>query len=80
LTAPARTFDRTYDGSTTTANGGYELPLLFGIVAVTLGFTGPGRLSLDRGWRWAGGGAGPGLVSLGLGLAGALIVLAVKAA
>lgn len=62
------------------ANGGYELPLLFGIVAVTLGFTGPGRLSLDRGWRWAAGGAAPGLVSLGLGLAGALIVLAVKAA
>jgi putative oxidoreductase len=62
------------------ANGGYELPLLFGIVAVTLGFTGPGRLSLDRGWRWAAGGAVPGLVSLGLGLAGALIVLAVKAA
>ncbi len=62
------------------ANEGYELPLLFGIVAVSLGFTGPGRLSLDRGWRWAAGGAAPGLVSLGLGLTAALIVLAVKAA
>ena len=62
------------------ANDGYELPLLFAIVAVSLGFTGPGRLSLDRGWRWAAGGAVPGLFSLGLGLAGALIVLAVKAA
>jgi putative oxidoreductase len=62
------------------ANGGYELPLLFGIVALTLAFTGPGRLSLDRGRRWAAGGALPGLVSLGLGLAGALVVLAVKAA
>jgi putative oxidoreductase len=62
------------------ANGGYELPLLFGIIAVTLGFTGPGRLSLDRGWPWADGGAKAGLVSLGLGLTGALIVLAVKAA
>jgi len=62
------------------ANQGYELPLLFGVIAVTLAFTGPGRLSLDRGWPWADGGARPGLVSLGLGLAGALVVLAVKAA
>ena len=62
------------------ANGGYELPLVLGIVAATLGFTGPGRLSLDRGWRWSAGGAVSGLVSLGLGLAGALVVLAVKAA
>ena len=62
------------------ANGGYELALLFGIIAVTLGFTGPGQLSLDRGWPWAEGGVKPGLVSLGLGLAGALVVLAVKAA
>ena len=61
-------------------NGGDELPLLFGIIAVTVGFTGPGRLSLDRGWRWAAGGAVPGLASVGLGLVGALIVLAVKAA
>jgi putative oxidoreductase len=60
------------------APNGYELPLLFGIVALTLGFTGPGRLSLDRGWRWAAGGAVPGLVSVGLGLTGALIVLAVR--
>jgi putative oxidoreductase len=57
---------------------GYELPLLFGIVALSLAFTGPGRLSFDRGWRWAAGGAVPGLVSVGLGLTGALIVLAVR--
>jgi len=62
------------------ANGGYELPLLIGGAALTLGFTGPGRLSLDRGWSWAAGGAASGLVSLGLGLVGALIVMAVKAA
>ena len=60
------------------ANGGYELPLLIGAVAVAVGFTGPGQLSLDRGWSWAGGGIGPGLFSLGLGLAGGLAVLAVK--
>ena len=61
------------------APNGYELPLLFGVVALGLAFTGPGRLSLDRGWRWATGGLVPGLVSLGLGLAGALIVMAVRA-
>lgn len=60
-------------------NGGYELALLFGVVAVAIGCTGPGQLSLDRGWRWATGGVGSALVSLGLGLAGGLIVLAVKA-
>lgn len=62
------------------ANGGYELPLLIGGAALALGLTGPGRLSLDRGWSWATGGAASGLVSLGLGLVGALIVIAVKAA
>jgi putative oxidoreductase len=61
-------------------NGGYELPLLFGIAALTVGFTGPGQLSLDRKFRWSDGGAAAGLVALGVGLAGALIVMAVKAA
>ena len=60
------------------SNGGYELPLLFGAIAVTFAFTGPGQLSLDRGWRWATGGAASGLLGLGLGLAGGLIVLAVR--
>lgn len=59
-------------------NNGYELPLLFGVVAVAVGCTGPGQLSLDRGWRWATGGARSALVSLGLGLAAGLIVLMVK--
>ena len=61
------------------ANGGYELPLLLGMAALAVGFTGPGRLSADRCWRWATGGVVPGLVSVGLGLGGALIVMAVKA-
>jgi putative oxidoreductase len=61
------------------ANGGYELPLLLGMVGLAVGFTGPGRLSLDRRWPWVTGGVVPGLVSLGLGLIGALMVMAVKA-
>jgi len=61
------------------AANGFEFPLLLAVGAATLAFTGPGRLSLDRGWRWSQGGAVPGLVSLVLGIGGALIVLAVKA-
>jgi len=52
---------------------------LLAVAAATLAFTGPGQFSLDRGWRWSRGGALPGLVSLALGIGGALIVLAVKA-
>ena len=58
---------------------GYEYPLLLAVGAATLAFTGPGQLSLDRGWRWSRGGAAAGLVSLVLGIGGALVVLAVKA-
>jgi len=61
------------------AANGYEYPLLLAVAAATLAFTGPGQFSLDRGWRWWRGGALPGLVSLALGIGGALIVLAVKA-
>jgi putative oxidoreductase len=61
------------------AANGYEYPLLLAVAAATLAFTGPGQFSLDRGWRWSRGGALPGLVSLALGIGGALIVLAVKA-
>jgi putative oxidoreductase len=59
---------------------GYEYALLLAVAAATLAFTGPGRFSLDRGWRWSGGGLLPGVVSVALGIGGALIVLAVKAA
>ncbi|GAB2747082.1 DoxX family protein [uncultured Nocardioides sp.] len=38
------------------ANGGYELPLLYAVTALGLGFTGPGRVSLDSllglSWSW----------------------------
>jgi putative oxidoreductase len=60
-------------------NGGYELALLFGVAALAVGFTGPGRLSGDRNRLWVNGHVLAGLVSLGLGLTGALIVMAIKA-
>ncbi|HEY8200465.1 MAG TPA: DoxX family protein [Actinomycetota bacterium] len=63
-------------------NGGFELGLLYGIAAFTVALTGPGRLSLDwildRSRRWVAGGALPGLAGIGLGVAGALIVLAAR--
>jgi putative oxidoreductase len=38
------------------ANGGYEMPLLYAVTALGLGFTGPGRVSLDNllglSWSW----------------------------
>jgi putative oxidoreductase len=59
---------------------GFEFPFLVAMVSTGLGFTGPGRLSLDRGRSWADGGLTPGLFSLALGLVAALVVLAIKAA
>lgn len=53
---------------------GYELPLMFALVALAVAFAGPGRFALDRG-RWAAGGVGPGLASLALGVTSALVVL-----
>lgn len=61
------------------APNGYELPLLFGVAALTIGCTGPGRLALDRNRPWAGGGAMSAAVALGVGLGSALLVMAVKA-
>jgi putative oxidoreductase len=60
-------------------NGGYELAVLFGVAALAVGFTGPGRLSLDRNRSWVYGNVTAGLFALGLGLAGALVVMVVKA-
>ena len=38
------------------SNGGYETPLLYAVTALGLGFTGPGRVSLDNllglSWSW----------------------------
>lgn len=59
-------------------NSGFELPLLYGVAALALGLTGPGRIALDRNRPWAAGGPAAALFALGTGLAGALIVMAVK--
>lgn len=57
-------------------DGGFEYPFMLGTVAVALGFTGPGRLSLDNafgldafhgGWGWL-------TVTLGLGAGLAMLV------
>jgi putative oxidoreductase len=49
--------------------GGSEVPVLYGATAATLGFTGPGALSLDAvlGWSWFSG-VGWGAAAVGLGL------------
>ena len=53
---------------------GYELPLMFALVALAVAFTGPGRFALDKG-RLAAGGVATGLASLALGITSALVVL-----
>ena len=63
------------------AHQGFELPLLLGVGAVGLAFTGPGRLSvdgvlgLDRRWARLGGGVLVGLGGVLLGVIGALVVM-----
>ena len=56
-------------------NGGYELPMTYGVIAAALGFTGAGSFSLDHalglglsGWTW-------GLAAVVLGLIGASVQL-----
>jgi putative oxidoreductase len=68
-----------WDKGVWTQNGGFELALLYGIAAVTIASTGPGRLSFDRNRPWASGGALPAAVALGVGLTGSLIAMTVKA-
>lgn len=57
-------------------NGGYELPMFYGVTAAALAFTGPGSFSIDNGlglhlggWRW-------GLLAVVLGGIGAALQLA----
>jgi putative oxidoreductase len=69
-----------WDKGVWASNGGFELPLLIGVAALAVAFTGPGRLSLDRNWSWSAGGLVPGVVALATGLAAGLIVMVIKAA
>ena len=59
-----------WDKGVWTQNGGFELALLYGIPAVTITLTGPGRLCFDRNRPGASGGALPAAVALGVGLTG----------
>ncbi|GAA1862366.1 hypothetical protein GCM10009836_48320 [Pseudonocardia ailaonensis] len=55
--------------------GGCEVPLLYGIVATVLGFSGPGALSLDAAFGLEGfAGPGWGGIALALGIVAALPV------
>ena len=56
-------------------NGGYELPMFFGVVATGLAFTGPGSFSIDNGLGLNLAGWGWGLLALVLGGIGAAIQL-----
>ena len=56
-------------------NGGYELPMFYGLVAAGLAFTGPGSFSIDNGLGLNLSGWGWGLLALILGGVGASIQL-----
>jgi len=58
------------------AKGGGELPLVYGIVAGCLAFTGPGRWSLDRALDLHLAGTGWGLAALALAMMSAAVALA----
>jgi putative oxidoreductase len=58
-------------------NGGYELPLVYGLIPISLAFHGAGAWSLDNALGWGAelSGLGWGLGSIGLAVAGALTVV-----
>ena len=56
-------------------DGGLELPLTMATVGAALGFTGPGRFSLDHVIGFHGYGFGWGLAATAAGLIGALVVI-----
>ncbi|RDI62965.1 DoxX family protein [Nocardia pseudobrasiliensis] len=57
---------------------GYEHALLFAVAAAALGFTGPGRFSLDHGRPWARRGVAWGIGAVALAVIAALLTLAAK--
>ncbi|MFJ4772077.1 DoxX family protein [Streptomyces uncialis] len=58
-------------------SGGYELPLVYGGLAVGLGFTGPGEWSLDHAFGLTElSGAGWGTAAMALGLLTGLVAVA----
>jgi putative oxidoreductase len=61
------------------AAGGVELPLVLATVAAAVGFTGPGRYSVDRAFGWHLYGVAWGVVVLLVGAAGVAAGLAARA-
>lgn len=55
-----------------------DFPLLLGLSAVAVAFTGPGLLSLDRSRTWVRGDPRWALSGIGLGIVGAVIALVLK--
>ncbi|GAB2683803.1 DoxX family protein [Nocardia thraciensis] len=61
-----------------TGGPGYEMALLFGIAAAALGFTGPGRYSLDHGRPWERKGVVWGAAAVVLAIVAGVITLILK--
>lgn len=59
--------------------GGFELPMLYAVVGVTVAFTGPGRFALDHGRSWERHGPPWAVLSLVLGAGAAALTLIYKA-
>jgi putative oxidoreductase len=60
-------------------DGGYEYPLLLGLVAVGVAFTGPGQASLDHAFGWQLAGTEWGLVAMAAGIAAAAVPFGLRA-
>ncbi|MGW1882740.1 DoxX family protein [Streptomyces sp. NPDC001970] len=58
------------------AGPAFAYPMVLAVAALTIAAVGPGRLSLDAPFPWRDGGWLPAAVALGLGVVGAVIVLA----
>ncbi|MFJ1936206.1 DoxX family protein [Kitasatospora sp. NPDC088160] len=58
--------------------GGMEYPLCLALIAIAVSAIGPGRLALDRSFRWGQGGWWSAAVALGMGGIGAAIVLSLQ--
>ena len=52
-------------------SGGYEYNLLLGVAALSIAFTGPGAVSADALFGYAGGGVVPGVAALVIAVVGA---------
>jgi putative oxidoreductase len=57
------------------ADGGVEYSVCIAVVALAIAAIGPGRLAVDRFFRWGAGGWGEAALALGLGGIGAAITL-----